>query len=149
MVAKSGHSPSLRSSSQIELSEQLSHLEVNERTPSSSDDLEDDTGVSTSSKDQHQQESITLIDVTPAEFEHLKPGFSFRELARFFGPGLLTCVAYVVSKIEALHSIRLTGRSWPSCKSACRILAILKLTCKLVAQPDMPCYGCSLCAPSW
>ena len=98
MVAKSGHSPTQRSPSQIELSEHFSHQEVFEGTPSSSDDLEQDTGLSTSSsKDQQQQESITLIDVVANDFEHIKPGFSFRELARFFGPGLLTCVAYVVS----------------------------------------------------
>ena len=96
MVAKSGHSPAPRSSSQIELSELFSHQEVDQLTSSSSDDFELEAGMSTSSKDQHQ-ESVTLLDVEANEPVHQQPGFSFRELAKYFGPGLLTCVAYVVS----------------------------------------------------
>lgn len=98
MVAKSGHSPPPRSSSQIELSERFSHQQVDQLTSSSSDDFELEAGMSTSSKDQHQ-ESVTLLDVEANEPVHQQPGFSFRELAKFFGPGLLTCVAYVVSAV--------------------------------------------------
>ena len=98
MVAKSTNSAAPRSPSQIELSEHLAHRELEQLTPSSSDDAEEDTSLSRSSKDhQQQQETATLIDVAHSETEHQQPGFSFRELAKFFGPGLLTCVAYVVS----------------------------------------------------
>lgn len=96
MVAKASSSPP-RSSSQIELSETFSHSEVSQVTPSSSDDFEVEAGLSRSSSKEQQEEAATLIDiVAPIDFEHQQAQFSFRELARFFGPGLLTCVAYVV-----------------------------------------------------
>ena len=106
MVAKaSGSTP--RSPSQIELSETFSHSEVSQVTPSSSDDFEVETGLSRSSSKDQQEESATLIDiVAPIDYEHQQAKFSFRELARFFGPGLLTCVAYVVNCLHlhaALH----------------------------------------------
>ncbi|DBA75856.1 TPA: hypothetical protein ACH3X1_010257 [Trebouxia sp. C0004] len=94
MVAKSGNSPAPRSLSQIELSDRFSHQGVDRLTLSSSDDFELEAGMSTGSKDQHQ-ESLTLLDVEANEPVHQQPGFSFRELAKFFGPGLLTCIAYV------------------------------------------------------
>ena len=96
MVAKAGGSTP-RSSSQIELSEHFSHSEVSQVTPSSSDDLEVETGVSRSNSKDYHDESATLIDIAAlSNYENRQAKFSFRELARFFGPGLLTCVAYVV-----------------------------------------------------
>lgn len=106
MVAKAGDSLHPRSPSQIELSEHFSHSEVNQVTPSSSDDSEVEAGLSSSSSKDQQQESATLIDiVAPIDYEHQQPGFSFRELARFFGPGLLTCVAYVVRVLPPTGSL--------------------------------------------
>lgn len=96
MVAKASSSPP-KSSSQIELSETFSHSEVSQVTPSSSDDFEVEAGLSRSSSKEQQEEVATLIDiVAPIDFDRQQAKFSFKELARFFGPGLLTCVAYVV-----------------------------------------------------
>ena len=101
MVAKAGGSTP-RSSSQIELSEHFSHSEVSQVTPSTSDESEVEIGLSRSNSKDHQEESATLIDiVAPIDYDHQKAKFSFRELARFFGPGLLTCVAYVVNFLRA------------------------------------------------
>ena len=151
MVIKSGKSPTPRSSSQIELSANFSHQEVDQLSSSSSDDLEQDTALSSSSKDQNQ-ESVTLIDVAPSEPEHQQPAFSFRELAKFFGPGLLTCVAYVVSNVFADQDVQLVS-AVKSCLHVlyptCRIPEIWRLICKLVDLLGMPCYGFSLSAPSW
>ena len=151
MVSKSGKSPAPRSSSQIELSANFSHQEVDQLSSGSSDDLEQDTGLSSSSKDQNQ-ESVTLIDVEPSESEHQQPGFSFRELAKFFGPGLLTCVAYVVSTVFACHRsqfVSIVATTLHMLCTVCRILEIWRLICKLVDLLVMPCYGFSLFAPSW
>lgn len=103
MVAKAGGSTP-RSSSQIELSEHFSHSEVSQVTPSSSEDFEVETGLSRSNSKDYREESATLIDIAaPSNYENRQAKFSFRELARFFGPGLLTCVAYVV-KLPALKT---------------------------------------------
>lgn len=106
MVAKASTSPP-KSSSQIELSETFSHSEVSQVTPSSSDDFEGEAGLSRSSSKEQREEVATLIDiVAPIDFERQQAKFSFKELAHFFGPGLLTCVAYVVIPI-ASAAIRL------------------------------------------
>lgn len=100
MVALSHDTAPSKTPSSLELTEQLSHRAFGpSATPSSSEDQEDrdeeETRLSsTSSKD--QQETATFIDVQPHTLEQQQHGFSFRELAKFFGPGLLTCVAYVV-----------------------------------------------------
>ena len=109
MGAKAGDSTHSRSPSQIELCETFSHAEVNQASPSSSEDFEVASGLSRgSSKDQHQEQA-TLIDiVTPIDYNHQQPGFSFRELARFFGPGLLTCVAYVVRNLPPTTYVNTT-----------------------------------------
>ena len=87
MVAKASSSPP-KSSSQIELSETFSHSEVSQVTPSSSDDFEVEAGLSRSSSKEQQEEVATLIDiVAPIDFERQQAKFSFKELARFFGPG--------------------------------------------------------------
>lgn len=100
MLALSSDSTASKSPSSLELTEQLSHRQIGQpATPSSSEDLEEadeeETRLSRdSSKD--QQETATFIDVEPQSLEQHQHNFSFRELAKFFGPGLLTCVAYVV-----------------------------------------------------
>lgn len=100
MVAVSRDSTASKSPSSLELTEQLSHQQIGQpATTSSSEDLEEgddeDTRLSrTSSRD--QEETATFIDVQLQTQEQHQHKFSFRELAKFFGPGLLTCVAYVV-----------------------------------------------------
>ena len=148
MVIKSGKSPTPRSPSQIELSANFSHHEVDQLSSSSSEDLDQDTALSSN----QNQESETLIDVAPSEFEHQQPAFSFRELAKFFGPGLLTCVAYVVSSVFADRDVQLVSvlkSSLHVLYPTCRIPEIWRLICKLVDLLGMPCYGFSLSAPSW
>ena len=101
MVALAGNSNEFRSPSSLELTEQLSNQQAgHSANNSSSEDPEGEEEEihlsSSSSKD--QQESATFIDVDTQSLaqQNQQHGFSFRELAKFFGPGLLTCVAYVV-----------------------------------------------------
>lgn len=121
MVALSSDRTASKSPSSLELTElteQLSHRQIGQpATTSSSEDLEEadeeETRLSrNSSKD--QQETATFIDVEPQALEQHQQSFSFRELAKFFGPGLLTCVAYVVGVRNVVYS---SLHAHPSCCS--------------------------------
>lgn len=120
MVALAGNSSESRSPSSLELTEQLSHQQDGQlANTSSSEDpdegYEEEIHLSSSSSSKDQQESATFIDIHSQSLEqqqqqHQEHGFSFRELAKFFGPGLLTCVAYVVRFNASMLQIS-AGRS--------------------------------------
>lgn len=101
MVALPSDTAPSKTPSSLELTEQLSHRPFGQSATTSSSgeqeevDEEENRLSRSSSKD--QQETATFIDVQLQHHEQQKHGFSFRELAKFFGPGLLTCVAYVVT----------------------------------------------------
>ncbi len=73
------------------------------------------------------------------------PGFSWRRLGRFVGPGLLMCIAFVdPGKQLVAVTARLLLKAWleSTTHARCSRQATSSLTSKQVLRRAIHCYGC-------